>query len=142
MTYDNSNVFAKILRGELPCHNIYEDDETFAFLDIMPRADGHSLVIPKAQAIDIVDADDDVLCTTIKTVKKLTPVICSAMESEGALIQQFNGASAGQTVFHVHFHIIPRKKGVALRPHASDMEDSDVLTANAEKIRAALEKAD
>lgn len=142
MTYDDSNVFAKILRGELPCHNIYEDDETFAFLDIMPRADGHSLVIPKARAIDIVDADDDVLCTTIKTVKKLTPVICSAMESEGALIQQFNGASAGQTVFHVHFHIIPRKEGVALRPHASDMEDSDVLTANAEKIRAALEKAD
>lgn len=141
MTYDDSNVFAKILRGELPCHKIYEDDETFAFMDIMPRADGHTLVIPKGKATDIVDADDELLCTTIKTVKKLTPVICAAMEAEGALVQQFNGASAGQTVFHVHFHIIPRKEGVPLKPHAADMEDPDVLAANAEKIRATLENA-
>jgi histidine triad (HIT) family protein len=141
MTYDDSNVFAKILRGELPCHKVYEDDATFAFMDIMPRAHGHTLVIPKAQAVDIVDADPEVLCTTIKTVQKLTPVIVSAMEAEGALIQQFNGAAAGQTVFHVHFHIIPRSEGLSLRPHAGEMGDPEVLAANAEKIRTALEAA-
>lgn len=139
MTYDESNVFAKILRGELPCHKVYEDDETFAFLDIMPRAHGHTLVIPKASATDLFDADEAVLTSSLKTVQKLAPVIRDAMGAEGVLVQQFNGAAAGQTVFHLHFHIVPRTEGVSLRPHAGEMEDPETLSANAEKIRQALE---
>lgn len=138
MTYDDSNVFAKILRGELPCHKVYEDDETFAFLDIMPRAHGHTLVIPKDEAADIFDVSPETLCNAIRTVQRITPAICKAMEADGVLVQQFNGASAGQTVFHVHFHIIPRWEGVALKPHAGDMGDPEVLAVNAEKIRAAI----
>ena len=141
MTYDDDNVFAKILREELPCYKVYEDDETFAFLDIMPRADGHTLVIPKSPAVNIFDVSPEVLCTTIRTVQRLTPAICGAVEADGALIQQFNEAAAGQTVFHVHFHIIPRWEGVALKPHAGDMGDPEALAANAEKIRAGLETA-
>lgn len=141
MSYDENNVFAKILRGDLPCHKIHEDNDTFAFLDIMPRSHGHTLVIPKAPATDLYDVDPDVLCTTIQSVKKLAPVICKAMDADGALIQQFNGEAAGQTVFHVHFHIVPRFEGVPLRAHAGEMEDPDVLTSNAEKIRAALEES-
>lgn len=138
MTYDQGNVFAKILRGELPCHKIYEDEQTFAFLDIMPRSDGHTLVIPKAEATDLFDASPDVLATSMATVQKLAPVIRDAMGAQGILIQQFNGEAAGQTVFHLHFHIVPRTEGMALRPHAGEMQDPDVLSANAEKIRDAL----
>ena len=141
MTYDDSNVFAKILRGELPCHKVYEDDETFAFMDIMPRAHGHTLVIPKDEASDLFDVSPETLCTTIRTVQRIAPAIRTAMEADGMLIQQFNGAAAGQTVFHVHFHIIPRWEGVALKPHAGDMGDPEVLAVNAEKIRAAIEAA-
>jgi histidine triad (HIT) family protein len=141
MTYDDDNVFAKILRGELPCHKIYEDDETFSFLDIMPRANGHALVIPKAPSMNIFDVDAETLCTTIKTVQRLAPVIRDAMKADGLLIQQFNEEAAGQTVFHVHFHIIPRWADVALKPHAGDMGDSETLAANSEKIIAAIETA-
>ena len=138
MSYDDSNVFAKILRGELPCHKIYEDDETLAFMDIMPRADGHCLVIPKAPAVNIFDADEDLLCVLMRTVRKLAPVVRDAMEAEGVLIQQFNEAAAGQMVFHIHFHIIPRWANRPLKPHTGEMEDSDVLAANAAKIRDRL----
>lgn len=141
MTYDDSNVFAKILRRELPCHKVYEDDKTFAFMDIMPRSQGHTLVIPKDQAIDLFNASSETLCETIRTVQHIAPAIRDAMEADGLLIQQFNGAAAGQTVFHVHFHIIPRFEGVALLPHAGDMGDPDVLAVNAEKIRAAIDAA-
>lgn len=141
MSYDENNVFAKILRGELPCYKIYEDDATFAFMDIMPRSHGHSLVIPKAPAIDLFDVEPDVLCTSMQTVKKLAPLIRDAMSAQGVLIQQFNGAAAGQTVFHVHFHIVPRFEDSPLRPHAGEMEDPEVLEANAERIRAAIEQA-
>ena len=138
MAYDNDNVFAKILRGELPCHKVYEDDATLAFMDIMPRADGHTLVIPKEPAINIFDVAPDTLCTLIKTVQKLAPVIRDAMGAGGVLIQQFNEAAAGQMVFHIHFHIVPRWEGERLRPHAGEMEEPEVLAAHAEKIRAAL----
>lgn len=141
MGYDENNVFAKILRNELPCYKIYEDDDTFAFMDIMPRSHGHSLVIPKASAIDLFDADPDVLCTSIRTVQKLAPIIRDAMNAQGVLIQQFNGEAAGQTVFHVHFHIVPRTTGEQLRPHAGEMEDPEVLEANAKRIVAAIEQA-
>lgn len=138
MTYDNDNVFAKILRGELPCHKVHEDDETFAFMDIMPRAEGHVLVIPKQTAVNLFDVDPDTLCTLIKAVRALAPVVRDAMEAEGVIVQQFNEAAAGQMVFHIHFHIIPRWTDVKLKPHTGEMEDPDILTANAEKIRTAL----
>lgn len=141
MAYDNDNVFAKILRDELPCHKVYEDSETFAFMDIMPRANGHTLVIPKTPAINIFDVDPDTLCTLIKTVHTLAPFVREAMESDGVIVQQFNEAAAGQMVFHIHFHIIPRWKGVQLKPHTGDMEDPDVLAENAKKITEALNAA-
>jgi histidine triad (HIT) family protein len=141
MAYDNDNIFAKILRGELPCHKIYEDDDTFAFLDIMPRADGHTLVIPKAPSVNIFDIEPASLATLIEAVRKLAPVVRDGMGADGVLVQQFNEAAAGQQVFHIHFHIVPRREGEPLRPHAGEMEDADILAANAEKIRAALADA-
>ncbi len=138
MTYDENNVFAKILRGELPCHKVYEDDETFAFLDIMPRANGHTLVIPKAPWVGIFDTPADTLCILLRSVQKLASAVRDAMAAEGILLQQFNEAAAGQMVFHIHFHIVPRWRDVALKPHTGEMEDSEVLSENAEKIRNAL----
>ncbi len=139
MTYDDNNIFAKILRGEMPAHKIYEDDETFAFLDIMPRSKGHSLVIPKTPAINMLDVAPDDLCTLIRTVQRLAPVIVEAMGADGFMIQQFNGAPAGQMVFHIHFHIVPRYIDVPLKHAASDMEQEDILATNADKIRTAVE---
>lgn len=138
MAYDEENVFAKILRGELPAHTVYEDENTLAFMDIMPRAEGHTLVIPKTPAVNIFDVDPETLCNMIKTVHKLAPVVRDAMEADGLVIQQFNEAAGGQMVFHIHFHIIPRWEGTKLKPHAGEMEDPDILAANAEKIRAQL----
>jgi len=139
MTYDDSNIFAKILRGELPCHKVYEDDETLAFLDIMPRANGHTLVIPKTPAVNIFDVKPETLFDMLRTVHKIAPAVLGGMEADGVLLQQFNEAAAGQMVFHIHFHIIPRWEGVSLKPHTGEMEDPEVLGENAEKIRAAVE---
>lgn len=139
MTYDDNNIFAKILRGEMPAHKIYEDEHTFAFLDIMPRSKGHSLVIPKTPAISLLDIEPDNLCTLMRTVHKLAPVVVEAMDADGFVIQQFNGAVAGQMVFHIHFHIVPRYVDVPLKHAASDMEQDGILTANADKIRAGVE---
>ena len=138
MAYNDDNIFAKILRGELPCHKVYEDADTLAFLDIMPRAAGHTLAIPKAKAQNLYDIDRDTLCTLMACVRRLAPVVRDAMEAEGILIQQFNESAAGQMVFHIHFHIVPRWAGEQLRPPAQIMEDEDVLAAHAEKIRAQL----
>ncbi|MCJ7528620.1 MAG: HIT family protein [Methyloceanibacter sp.] len=138
MAYDESNVFAKMLRGEIPCHKIYEDADTLAFLDIMPRSDGHALVITKEKARDLFDISPAALARLMTVVQKLAPVIQEAMGAEGVLIQQFNGAAAGQTVFHLHVHIIPRKDGEALKPHAGKMADQVALAATAEKIRKRL----
>ena len=136
--YDSENIFAKILKGEIPSHRIYEDDSTYAFLDVMPRSDGHTLVIPKAQATGLLDASPEVIANCMATIQKLAPKIVEAMEADGFLIQQFNGKAAGQTVFHLHFHIVPRKFGVSLRPHAGEMADPETLTAHAHIIRSAL----
>ena len=138
MTYDNDNIFAKILRGEIPCHKIYEDDRSFAFLDIMPRSHGHTLVIPKAPAVNLLDIDPDSLCDLMRTVHMLAPVVKAGMEADGFMIQQFNEAAAGQMVFHIHFHIVPRFEGVPLKHGGQVMEENAVLEANAAKIRAAL----
>jgi histidine triad (HIT) family protein len=135
MAYDQNNVFAKMLRGEIPCHKIYEDDDTLAFLDIMPRTEGHALVITKEKARDLFDISPEALAKLIAVVRTLAPKIKEAVGADGVLIQQFNGAAAGQTVFHLHVHIIPRKAGEALKPHAGKMEDQAKLATTAEKIR-------
>ena len=138
MAYDDTNVFAKILRGELPSHKIYEDAETFAFMDIMPRGDGHCLVIPKTPSRNILDADPQSLATLIASVQKVSRAVVKAFSADGVTVQQFNEPAGGQIVFHLHFHVIPRFDGVALRPHSGEMEKPEILAANAEKIRAAL----
>src|SRR6476620_4371310 len=122
MSYDRNNVFAKVLRGELPSHKIYEDQNTLAFLDIMPRTEGHALVVTKEKARDLFDVSPQALAKLMAVVQKLAPKIQDVIGADGMLVQQFNGTAAGQTVFHLHVHIIPRKEGEALKPHAGKME--------------------
>jgi len=136
--YDNDNIFAKILRGDMPSHKIYEDEQTFAFMDIMPRGDGHCLVIPKSPARNIFDIEPDALGAVMTTVQLLSKALLTAFDADGVTIQQFNEPAGGQVVFHYHCHIIPRFEGVKLRPHTAEMADNAVLAANAQKMRAAL----
>lgn len=139
--YDPDNVFAKILRGDMPAHKVYEDADTFAFMDIMPRGDGHCLVIPKKPSRNILDVDAESLAAVMATTQKLARAVMKAFSADGVTVQQFNEAAGGQVVFHLHVHIIPRFDGVSLKPHTGQMEDQAVLAANAEKIRAALGSA-
>jgi histidine triad (HIT) family protein len=136
--YDNDNVFAKILRGELPAERVYEDDQTLAFMDIMPRADGHVLVIPKTPARNTLDATPEQMAACMVTVQTISRAVMKAFDAGGVTIQQFNEPAGGQVVFHLHYHVLPRHDGVRLRPHTGDMEKPEVLKANADKIRAAL----
>ena len=136
--YDTNNIFAKILRGELPAHKVYEDDRTFAFLDIMPRAPGHALVIPKAPARTIVDIEPDDLSRLIQTTQAVARAAMKVFAADGLTIHQFNEPAGGQVVFHVHVHVIPRKNGVALKPPASVKEDPAILSDQALKLAAAL----
>jgi histidine triad (HIT) family protein len=136
--YDDSNVFARILRGDLPSHKLYEDDSTIAIMDVMPTADGHALVIPKAASRNMLDADPATLTRIILVVQKLAKAVKAAFNADGVAVYQFNEAASGQSVFHLHFHVVPRFDGVPQKPHGSKMEDQAVLAANAEKIRAAL----
>ncbi|MDN2581533.1 HIT family protein [Aquibium sp. ELW1220] len=136
--YDDQNVFAKILRGEMPCFRLYEDADTLAFMDIMPRADGHCLVIPKKAARNILDVDADSMAAVMRTVQKLSHAVMTAFAADGVTIQQFNESAGGQVVFHLHVHVLPRHAGVSLRPHTGEMADKAVLEANAQKIRDAL----
>lgn len=138
MTYDDNNVFAKILRGELPCHKVYETEHVLAFMDIMPRGDGHVLVIPKAQARNILDAQPGDLAELAKAVQVLARAVKEAFAADGITVQQFNESAGGQVVFHLHVHVIPRFEDVPLKPHTGQMAANDVLAAHAEKIRAAL----
>lgn len=138
MAYDPSNVFAKVLKGEIPCHKLYEDNDTLVFLDIMPRSEGHALVVTKTQARDLFDISPAALAKVMGVVQKLAPKIRDAVGAQGVLIQQFNGAVAGQTVFHLHVHIVPVKEGVPLKPHTGQMADQRDLAATAEKIRKTL----
>ena len=136
--YDPNNVFAKILRGEMPAHKVYETDKVLAFMDIMPRADGHVLVIPKAAARNILDIHPDDLAELAKAVQFVAKGVKKAMAADGLTIQQFNESAGGQVVFHIHVHVLPRWEGVSLRPHTGAMEKPEVLKAHAAKIRAAL----
>lgn len=136
--YDPNNIFAKILKGEIPSVKLYEDDDTLAFMDVMPQANGHLLVIPKVASRNLLDADPAVLTKLMPVVQKLAIAAKRAFEADGVTVAQFNEAAAGQTVHHLHFHIIPRHEGVPLKAHSGKMEDIEVLKANAEKIKAAL----
>ena len=137
MGYDNDNIFARILRGELPCHKVYEDDDTFAFLDIMPRSDGHLLVLPKSPVRNLLDASPEQMAVVMASVQKLSHAAMRAFEADGVTIQQFNEEAGGQEVFHLHVHVLPRYDGQRLRPPGT-MADADLLKAQAQMLRAVL----
>lgn len=139
--YDETNIFAKILRGELPCHKVFEDDAALAFMDIMPRADGHVLVLPKALSRNLLDADPENLGKLIVRVQKIARAVKSALAADGITILQYNESAGGQIIFHLHFHILPRWKDVELRPHTGAQEKPEVLAGLAERIAAAIETA-
>ncbi|MFH3478555.1 HIT family protein [Xanthobacter variabilis] len=136
--YDPNNIFAKILRGELPAQKVYEDDRAFAFLDIMPRCPGHTLVIPKNPARNILDIDPEDLAHVAKIAKKIAIAGKQAFKADGVTVQQFNEEAGGQVVFHLHVHVIPRHLGVPMKPPASEMEKPEVLAEHAALLRAAL----
>ena len=137
-SYDPNNIFAKILRGELPAHKVYEDDKTFSVLDIMPRAPGHALVIPKAPARTFLDIEPDDLAHLIKVSQRIARTAVKVFAADGLTIQQFNEPAGGQVVFHLHIHVIPRKEGVPLKPPASFKEDPTVLSDQALRLTSAL----
>jgi histidine triad (HIT) family protein len=139
-SYDPTNVFAKILNGELPSHKVYEDDRTLAFMDVMPRSDGHVLVIPKKPARNLLDVEPEELGYVVGVVQTVAKAVKKAMGADGLTIQQFNEEAGGQVVFHLHFHIVPRYEGQPLRPHTGEFAKPDLLTTHAEKIKAALGK--
>ena len=136
--YDNNNIFAKILRGELPCHKVYEDEHTLSFLDIMPRSPGHTLVIPKAPARNILDIKPDDLAHVVRVAQKIAIAGKKAFQADGITLQQFSEAAGGQVVFHLHMHVMPRVDGVPLLPAASRKEDVKVLEDHATRLIAAL----
>jgi histidine triad (HIT) family protein len=136
--YDPNNLFAKILRGELPSYKVYEDERAFAFLDIMPRAPGHTLILPKAPARNILDVSPDDLAHVMQVAQKIAKAAMTAFAADGITVQQFNENAGGQVVFHLHVHVIPRHAGAALKAPASFKEAPDVLAAHAERLKAAL----
>jgi len=137
--YDNDNIFAKILNGQIPCARVYEDDQVLSFMDAFPQSKGHTLVIPKAPSRNLLDTDPDTLAYVIQKTQVITSAVREVFKPDGIVITQFNGAPAGQTVFHLHFHIIPRYSGANLQAHASgSMADMETLTDYASRISAAL----
>lgn len=138
MNYDTDNIFAKILRDEAPAFKVYETEHALAFMDVMPQVPGHTLVIPKDSAVGLHDVDPAILGGTIQAVQTVAAAVKQAFEAPGIMIAQLNGEAAGQTVFHMHFHIMPRFKGLEFKLHARDMEDFAVLEHHAEQIRSCL----
>lgn len=137
-SYDETNIFAKILRGEIPCTKVYEDEVCLAFMDIMPQVEGHVLVIAKAPSRTLLDADPEVLAALMPRVQTIGRAVVAALQADGLTLMQFSEAPAGQTVFHLHFHLLPRRDGVAIRPHEGPMAKPEALTALAERIKAEL----
>jgi histidine triad (HIT) family protein len=136
--YDPNNIFAKILRGEFPCHKVYEDDKAIAFLDIMPRAPGHTLVLPKAPARNLLDIAPADLAHVMQVAQKVAQAQMKVFVADGITVQQFNESAGGQVVFHLHVHVIPRHDGQQMKPPASIKEDASVLSDQALKLAAAL----
>lgn len=137
-TYDSNNIFAKILRGEIPSHRVYEDDAVVAFMDVMPQGPGHTLVVPKAPSRNLLDADPTTLGPLFAIVQKVARAVKKTFGADGVTVMQFNEPASGQTVYHLHVHVIPRFEGVPLKPHSGQMEKPEILAENAGKIRAAL----
>ena len=137
-TYDPDNIFAKIIEGTIPCHKIYEDDDVLAFMDVMPQTKGHALVVPKKGSRNLLDATPETLATTIQRTQTIANAVKNSLNADGIRIAQFNEAAAGQTVFHLHIHIIPTYDGQEIRPHTGELADSAELAALAERIKAAL----
>lgn len=138
MSYDNNNPFARILRGELPCVKVAEDDATVAIMDLMPQADGHVLVLPREPAAEIFDLSPESAAACMRMTQRIAIAVRDALQPDGIFIGQFNGRAAGQTVAHVHFHVIPRWEGVSLRLHAREIAESATLEALARRIREHL----
>jgi len=136
--YDGQNVFAKILRGEIPCFEVFSDDRSVAFLDIMPRSPGHTLVIPRAPARGILDIADNDLAAVARTAKRVAVAAMKAFDAEGIILQQFSEPASGQVVFHLHMHVMPVRAGVELLPAQTRKEDMAVLAAHAKRMIAAI----
>jgi histidine triad (HIT) family protein len=137
-TYDPDNIFAKILRGQAPCVKVYEDELSLAFMDVMPRADGHTLVIPKAKARNLFDIAPEDLARFMPSVQKVANAVMAGMKAEGISLQQFNEEAGGQQVFHLHFHVLPRWTGVQVRPPGGPFQSAEALRPHAERIIAAF----
>jgi len=137
MTYDPENIFAKILSGDIPSIKLYEDDATFVFMDIMPRSEGHALVIPKTPARNMLDASPKQLVACMATVQKISRAMMKGLGADGVTLQQFNEDAGGQEVYHLHFHVLPRYSGARMRPPGT-MGDMAAISATAEKIKAAI----
>ena len=137
--YDESNIFARILRGEIPCHKVREDEATLAFMDVMPQAKGHTLVIPKRLSRNLLDVAPEDLFAVMKTTQQIARAVKKAFDAGGVLVMQFNEEAAGQTVFHFHVHVIPKSQGEPLKQHGRQMADSGELAEHAKRIRAALD---
>jgi len=138
MSYDPANIFAKILRGEIPSHKVYEDETALVMMDIFPQSRGHTLVIPKGQSRNLLDADPEVLSALMPLVQRIAIAVKAATKADGIRLAQFNEAPAGQTVFHLHFHIIPMYEGQTLAAHAGGKADDDQLATLAKAIAAEL----
>jgi len=138
MPYDSQNIFAKILRGEIPCVKVFEDARTLAFMDVMPEADGHVLVVPREDAETILDLSPEGVAAMMATTQKVAKAVDRALSPDGILLKQYNRPAAGQSVFHVHFHIVPRWEDVPLAPHGKVMVEAAKLEPTAAKIRRAL----
>ncbi|MCP1550157.1 MULTISPECIES: HIT family protein [Methylorubrum] len=138
--YDPDNIFGKILRGEIPAHKVYEDEHSVAFMDVMPQGEGHTLVIPKAPSRGLLDAEPQTLGTVIGTVQRVGRAVKAAFKADGLTLFQYNEPAGGQTVFHLHFHLVPRHDGVPLKRHEGGMADNAVLAEHAARIRAALDE--
>ena len=138
MAYDSNNIFARILRGALPAHVVLDEEHCFAFMDVMPQSPGHTLIIPRTRAENVFDLSDDELSALIVTTRRVAVAVKAAFSPGGIMLMQLNGADAGQSVFHIHFHVVPRYDGEGLTFHARDMADPELLASHAERIRAQL----
>ncbi len=136
--YDPDNIFAKILRGEIPSTRVYEDEHCVALMDVMPQSEGHTLILPRAASRNLLDADPAIFAPVMATVQRIARAAKTAFDADGVTIMQFNEAASGQTVFHLHFHVVPRYEGVPLKRHAGEMADAAMLAEHAAKIRQAL----
>ncbi len=136
--YDPDNIFAKIIRGEIPCAKVYEDEHVISFMDAFPQAQGHTLVVPKSPVRNLLELTEEDAAAAIIRAKRIAAAVETALKPDGIIFTQFNGAPAGQSVFHIHFHIIPRHDGTAMAGHGQGMADMADLEAMAARIRAAL----